>query len=71
MNKLTKIGLIGAVITAICCFSPLLVWVFAAIGLAGLIGYLDLVLLPLLAVFIALTIWGFIGGQKASRGSSD
>jgi len=59
MNRLTRNGLIGAVITAICCFTPLLVWVLGGIGLVGLVAYLDVVLLPLLAVFIAISAWGY------------
>ena len=60
MNGPAKVGLIGAIVTAICCFTPVLVWLFAAIGLSGLIVYLDMVLLPLLGVFIALALWGFL-----------
>lgn len=50
-----KTGIIGTIIMALCCFTPILVWIFAAIGLSGLIIYLDLVLLPLLAFFMILT----------------
>ena len=60
MNKLTKTGLIGTIIAAVCCFTPLLVWALAAIGLSGLVVYLDAVLLPLLGVFIAITLYGFV-----------
>lgn len=65
MNRPTKIGLVGAIIAAICCFTPVLVWLFAAVGLAGAVIYLDIVLLPLLAFFIALAAWGLY----QSRGS--
>ena len=71
MSKLAKFGLIGSIVTAICCFTPLLVWGFAAIGLTGLIAYLDMVLLPLLGVFIVLAIWGFVRGQKVEEESHD
>lgn len=54
-NKQLKTGIIGTIIMALCCFTPILVWIFAAIGLSGLIIYLDLVLLPLLAFFMILT----------------
>lgn len=54
MNRWLKIGAIGGVVTAICCFTPVLVWLFAGLGLAALTGYLDLVLLPLLAVFVVI-----------------
>lgn len=55
-NKLLKTGAIGTLITLICCFTPLLVWILSAIGLAALVGYLDYVLLPLLAIFIAIVV---------------
>lgn len=60
MNRLTKTGLVGTVIVALCCFTPLLIWALAALGLIALAPYLDPILLPLLGVFIALTIWGLI-----------
>ena len=64
MNNWLKTGLIGTIITAICCFTPVLVWLFGAIGLVGAIAYLDIVLLPLLAAFIVLTIAGFIKSRR-------
>ena len=54
-----RTGLVGTVITAMCCFTPLLVLVFGAIGLSSLTGYLDFVLLPLLLLFLVLTIWAW------------
>lgn len=65
MSKLTKFGLAGAIVTAICCFTPLLVWVLASVGLSGLIIYLDTVLLPLLGGFIALMLYGFVTQNSA------
>ncbi|MEK9594332.1 MAG: mercury resistance system transport protein MerF [Rhodospirillaceae bacterium] len=53
-------GFGGTVITAVCCFTPLLVYVFGFLGLSGLIFYLDFILLPALGLFIlltALTFW--------------
>lgn len=64
MNRLTKIGLVGAVITALCCFTPLLVWALAAVGLAGIIAYLDPVLLPLLGLFVALIVVGYLRQKR-------
>ena len=55
-----KTGVIGSVITAICCFTPVLSIALSAVGLAALIGKLDLILLPLLVLFLAITgvaIW--------------
>lgn len=57
-NKLFKMGVIGTIITALCCFTPVLVVLFGALGLAALVGYLDLVLFPLLGVFLILLVVG-------------
>ena len=55
MTKLLKFGIIGTVIAALCCFTPVLVGIFGVLGLSALTGYLDFVLLPVLAFFIILT----------------
>ncbi len=54
---LLKTGIIGTVIAALCCFTPVLVILFGVVGLAGLVGYLDLVLLPALGFFVVLTVY--------------
>jgi mercuric ion transport protein len=54
-NKLLKAGLVGSIVTAICCFTPFLVVVFGLAGLSPLVIYLDVVLLPLLIVFVGIT----------------
>ena len=54
---LLKVGLIGTVIAALCCFTPVLVILFGAVGLSALLGWLDYVLLPALALFIGLPIY--------------
>ncbi|MDF1625819.1 MAG: mercury resistance system transport protein MerF [Parvibaculaceae bacterium] len=50
-------GVIGTIIVALCCFTPVLVILFGVVGLSAVIGYLDFVLLPALAFFIGLTIF--------------
>ena len=54
-DRLLKIGIIGTVIAALCCFTPILVVLLSAIGLSAVIGVLDFILLPALAIFIAIT----------------
>jgi len=54
-DRLLSTGIVGTIVMALCCFTPILVWVLAGIGLAGAIAYLDMVLLPALAIFIAMT----------------
>jgi mercuric ion transport protein len=50
-----KIGLVGSVIAAICCFTTLLVILLGAIGLSSLVGMLDIVLLPAFAIVLVIT----------------
>ena len=57
-NRQIKIGVIGTFLTALCCFTPILVIALTGIGAAAAIGYLDMVLFPLLAAFIILTAYG-------------
>jgi mercuric ion transport protein len=45
----------GTVLVALCCFTPILVITLATLGLVAFTPYLDLVLLPALAVLIVLT----------------
>ena len=54
-KRLLKTGIIGSIILALCCFTPILVVLFGVVGLSAAIGWLDLVLLPALAVFLAIT----------------
>jgi|TARA_B110000211_G_C13695175_1_gene384892 mercuric ion transport protein len=56
-NKLLKAGLVGSIVTAICCFTPFLVVIFGLAGLSPLVIYLDVVLLPLLVVFVGITAY--------------
>ncbi|MBL1417101.1 MAG: mercury resistance system transport protein MerF [Moritella sp.] len=59
-RKMFKTGVLGGIVTAICCFTPILVIIFSAVGLAAAIKYLDFVLFPMLAIFIVLAVVGFI-----------
>lgn len=54
-DRLLEIGVVGLIIVALCCFTPVLVILLGSIGLSALTGYLDLVLLPALAVFLVIT----------------
>jgi mercuric ion transport protein len=54
-STLLKTGIIGSLIAAICCFTPVLVILLGAVGLSAVTGHLDIVLLPALAVFLGIT----------------
>ncbi len=54
-DRLLQIGIVGSVVAALCCFTPVLVVLLGAVGLSALIGGLDYVLLPALIIFLAIT----------------
>jgi mercuric ion transport protein len=51
--------LVGTVVVALCCFTPALVVLLAAVGLAVLTPYLDYVLFPALAVLMVLAVLSY------------
>ena len=67
-GALLRIGLIGTAITALCCFTPILVVALGAVGLGAVTGLLDAVLLPALAGFIALTLYAWLGHRRRHGG---
>ena len=50
------VGIAGSIIAALCCFTPVLVVLLGAIGLSAWLSWLDVVLLPLLALCLAVTV---------------
>ena len=64
-KTLVRVGLVGTVLVALCCFTPILVILLGVVGLSALTGYLDYVLLPALAIFIGLTIYDILRKRKA------
>lgn len=57
-NKaLLTTGIVGTVLAALCCFTPLLVVLLGAVGLSAVVGYLDVVLLPALVIFAGITVY--------------
>lgn len=55
MRSLLSVGIVGTIVAALCCFTPVLVVLFGVIGLSAFTGYLDYVLFPALGFFIGLT----------------
>lgn len=60
-----KTGIIGTVVAALCCFTPILVILFGAVGLGAVVGYLDIVLLPALALFVGITLVAILRRARA------
>ncbi len=56
-RTLLKTGIVGTVIAAVCCVTPILVILLGALGLSAWAGWLDYVLMPALVVFVGVTIY--------------
>lgn len=67
-KTLLTTGLIGSAVTALCCFTPVLVVLLGAAGLAALAGWLDLVLLPALVMFLGITLYALLRHKESCEG---
>jgi len=67
VGTLLKVGLIGTVFAALCCFTPILVVLLGVVGLSALTGYLDVVLFPALGIFILLTLYALWKKQRREQ----
>lgn len=67
-RKLIATGIVGTVIAALCCFTPVLL---GAVGLSAWLGWLDYVLLPALAFFVALTVYAVWRRQRRQTTRTD
>ncbi len=53
-RTLLRTGIVGGVVAAVCCATPVLVIALGALGLSAWLAWADYVLLPLLAFCLAL-----------------
>ena len=65
LRKRFYAALAGTIAVAICCFTPVLVIAFAAVGLSAFTPYLDYVLFPALGILTILTIVSYRKWKKA------
>ncbi len=64
-STILKTEITGAVIAALCCFTPILVMLLGAIGLSAWVGHLDAVLMPALFFFVGLTVYTYTRPRKS------
>lgn len=67
-NRLLTTGAIGAIVAAVCCFTPVLVILFSALGLSAITGYLDYALPPVMVISLGLIVYG---GWTRSRSAAE
>lgn len=66
-NKtLLKTGVVGSVIAAICCFTPVLVISMGALGLSAWLAWMDYVLFPALLIFTCIAAYAFMRMRRKS-----
>lgn len=65
-DKTLKTGIVGSVVAAVCCVTPVLVVAFAAFGVSAWLAWADYVLIPMLILFVGLTAYGLWRRQRAS-----
>lgn len=66
-RTLIRTGGAGSVVAAICCFTPVLVVVLGAAGLAAWLAYADYVLFPLLFACLGLLALGLYRHRIAAQ----
>jgi mercuric ion transport protein len=65
--QLLKTGLMGSIIAALCCFTPVLAVLLGAVGLEWFVGYLDYVLVPVMIIFLGLVGYAVWRNAKKAR----
>jgi mercuric ion transport protein len=64
-TKLIGTGVAGALLSILCCFTPVLVVLLSALGLTAFVAKLDYVLMPLFAASIALVIFALVRRRRS------
>jgi len=64
--KLIGTGVAGAVLSMVCCFTPVLAIVLGALGLTAFVAKLDYVLIPVFVASIALVVFALLRRRRSS-----
>ena len=67
-KTLLKIDVVGTLVTAVCCVTPILVILVVGVGLSSIVGYLDFVLFPALAMFAGITAYALYRRSRRMGG---
>ncbi|AHD03811.1 mercury resistance system transport protein MerF [Leisingera methylohalidivorans] len=66
-RKLLTTGIAGTLVAALCCFTPVLAALLGVVGLSAVLGWIDYVLFPALAFFLALTAYAVWRRQRRAQ----
>ncbi len=64
-TKLIGTGVAGALLSMLCCFTPVLVIMLSAVGLTAFVAKLDYVLVPVFIASIALVIFALVRRRRS------
>ena len=64
-TKLIGTGVAGALLSMLCCFTPVLVVLLSALGLTAFVAKLDYVLVPLFVASVALAIFALVRRRRS------
>jgi len=64
-TKLLGTGVAGALLSMLCCFTPVLVIMLSAVGLTAFVAKLDYVLIPVFIASIALVIFALVRRRRS------
>ena len=64
-TKLIGTGVAGALLSMLCCFTPVLVIMLSALGLTAFVAKLDYVLVPVFIASIALVIFALVRRRRS------
>jgi mercuric ion transport protein len=64
-------GVTGTIIAAVCCFTPLVAWAMAIGGLAAYVGWIDYVAVPMLGIFVAMTLIALVRRRNLPEPESE
>ncbi len=65
-RRLFGIGVVGSLLAAVCCATPLLAIVLGALGLSAWLGWSDYIVMPALLVFLGITVYGLTRSRQAA-----
>ena len=65
-NRWLALGVIGAVLACLFCLTPFAVVALGAIGLSAWADHLDIVVLPILAAFVAVVIYRYRAARRSA-----
>lgn len=68
-RRLLRVGIVGTVVAAVCCFTPALVLALGAVGLSAWLAWLDYVLLPGLLLFLTITVFAWFRLRRSGPGA--